>query len=112
MMLELFDAVASLVSGTSQTVQHTALLWQESSDDQSGIWLLAAGPAAGVALYGALYRYYRNTDKSHSFERETRISSQPITGTDAKVDEVRGTRRKRIDGDNSRNYRERVQRVE
>ena len=79
--------------------------------DDNGLWLLALGPAGASALYWALYRYYRNTDKSHAFERETEIVAQPVTGTNRQVDEVKGTRRTRINGDNVRAYRQRVQRV-
>ncbi len=79
--------------------------------DDSGLWLLAAGPASATALYWALYRYYRNTDKSHAFERETAVDADPVTGTDAKVSEVKGTRETRIAGDNVREYRTRVERV-
>lgn len=79
--------------------------------DDGGLWLLAAGPAGATALYWALYRYYRNTDKSHAFERETAIEAQPVTGSESKVDEVTGTRETRIKGDNVRAYRQRVQRV-
>lgn len=79
--------------------------------DDGGLWILAAGPAGAAALYWALYRYYRNTDKSHAFERETAIKAQPVTGSDAKVDEVTGTRETRINGDNVRKYRDRVKRV-
>ncbi|MFH7416955.1 hypothetical protein [Pseudomonas syringae group genomosp. 7] len=39
--------------------------------DDSGLWLLAAGPAGDNALYWSLYRYYRKNDKSLSFEQET-----------------------------------------
>ena len=80
------------------------------SDDGS-LWLLAAGPASGAALYWALYRYYRNTDKSHAFERETAIVAKPVTGTDQLVDKVEGTQRTRIDGDNVAAYRQRVERM-
>lgn len=83
-----------------------------SSDSDGTGFLLLSGPLAGGALYWALFRYYRNTDKSHRFEHETHIESQPVTGTDAKVDEVRGTRRKTIDGNNVSKHRERVQRVQ
>src|SRR5690606_17388660 len=38
--------------------------------DFDGLWILAAGPASAVGVYWAIYRYYRNTDKSHAFERE------------------------------------------
>jgi hypothetical protein len=81
--------------------------------DDGGLWLLAAGPAGATALYWALYRYYRNTDKSHGFERETKVEAKPVTGSesDRKVDEIKGTQRTRIEGDNVRAYRERVQRI-
>lgn len=80
-----------------------------SSDDS--LWLLALGPVGASALYWALYRYYRNTDKSHAFERETAVRAEPVTGGDTKVDEIKGTRETRIRGDNVRAYRARVQRV-
>jgi hypothetical protein len=82
------------------------------SDDGS-LWLLASGPAAGTALYWALYRYYRNTDKSHGFERETKVEAKPITGAenDRKVGEVTGTRQQSISGNNVGDYRKRVERI-
>jgi hypothetical protein len=82
--------------------------------DDGGLWLLLAGPAGGTALYWALYRYYRNTDKSHAFERETKIEAEPIRGAerDRKVDEIKGTRDSRIKGDNVREFRKRVARVD
>ena len=78
-----------------------------------GMWLLLLGPAGATGLYWALYRYYRNTDKSHDFEHETAVVAKPVTGSDQdqKVDEVKGTRETRINGDNVRQYRKRVQRV-
>ena len=79
--------------------------------DDGGLWLLALGPAGAAGLYWALYRYYRNTDKSHAFERETKVEAKPVTGSDGKVDEVIGTRETRIRGDNVGAYRQRVQRV-
>ena len=71
---------------------------------------LGRAAAGGGALYWSLFRYYRNTDKSHSFETETRVAAQPITGNDRKIDEVKGTRRTSVDGDNHANHRQRVQR--
>ncbi len=79
------------------------------SDD--GSWLLLLGPAGATAFYWAIYRYYRNTDKSHAFEHETDIVAQPVSGHDEKVDEIKGTRESRIDGENGRSYRARVQRI-
>ncbi len=81
--------------------------------DDSGIWLLLlAGPAAATGLYWGLYRYYRNTDKSHAFEHETAVSAKPITGSDQKVDQIEGTRETSISGNNVHDYRTRVQRVQ
>lgn len=82
-------------------------------DNDSIVALLAIGPSGAVATYWALYRYYRNTNKSHHFERETDVKAQPITGMEAdrKVDEVLGTRAKSISGNNVSDHRKRVQRV-
>ena len=79
--------------------------------DDNGIWLLALGPAGATALYWAIYRYYRNTDKSHAFERETKVDAKPVTGTDRKIGDVTGVRNSRIPGDNVKAYRDRVRRV-
>ena len=76
------------------------------------LWLLLfAGPAGAVGLYWGLYRYYRNTDKSHAFEHETTVVAQPVTGSDQKVDEIKGTQKTRIAGDNVREFRKRVTRL-
>lgn len=77
------------------------------SDDNS-LAMLLLGPASSVGLYWALYRYYRNTDKSHAFERETKVDARPVTGSDEKVGTNNGTRETRIKGDNVREYRKRV----
>jgi len=81
--------------------------------DDGGLWLLALGPAGATGLYWMLYRYYRNTDKTHAFERETDVQAQPVTGAedDRKVDEIKGTRETRIRGDNVHDYRSRVKRI-
>ena len=80
--------------------------------DDGGLWLLAMGPAGATGLYWFLYRYYRNTDKSHAFERETAVEAKPVTGSDAKVDQVKRTRETRIRGDNVHAYRTRVKRIQ
>jgi hypothetical protein len=79
--------------------------------DDNGLALLLLGPAGSVGLYWALYRYYRNTDKSQAYERETKVEAQPITGSDDKVDTNNGTQESRIRGDNLSEYRQRVQRI-
>lgn len=82
-------------------------------DNDSTLLLLAMGPASAAGLYWMLYRYYRNTDKSHAFERETAIAAQPVSGmqADVKVSEVRGTQATAISGNNVGDYRRRVKRV-
>jgi hypothetical protein len=80
--------------------------------DDNGLWLLlAVGPAAATGLYWSLYRQYRNTDKSHAFEHETTVTAKPVTGSDSRVGEVKGTQQSSISGDNVRAYRTRVQRI-
>ncbi|MBI2396635.1 MAG: hypothetical protein HYV17_02490 [Xanthomonadales bacterium] len=79
------------------------------SDDGS-LALLLLGPAGATGLYWMLYRHYRNTDKSHAFEHETAVEAKPVTGSDRKVDEVKGTRETSIRGNNVNAYRQRVQR--
>ena len=79
--------------------------------DDSSLAILLLGPAGATGLYWMLYRYYRNTDKSHGFERETKIVAQPVTGTDDQTGAVQGVRNSRIGGDNVHDYRERVARI-
>ena len=80
--------------------------------DDSSLGLLLLGPAGATALYWALYRYYRNTDKSHAFERETQVDAGPVTGSDRKVGDIKGTQQSSISGNNVHEYRKRVQRVQ
>ncbi len=79
--------------------------------DENELLLLLLGPAGSVGFYWAMYRYYRNTDKSHAFERETAVEVRPVSGSDQKVDAIRGTQKSSIDGNNVRDYRRRVRRV-
>jgi hypothetical protein len=79
-------------------------------DGDAILFLLALGPASAAGFYWLIYRHYRNTDKSHAYERETTVEVLALTGLegDRKVDAVRGTRSGRIDGDNVANHRQRV----
>jgi hypothetical protein len=79
--------------------------------DDSDLALLLLGPAGGIGLYWLLYRHYRNTDKSHAFERETKIDAKPVTGSDDKIGTNNGTTESSIRGDNVREYRTRVSRI-
>lgn len=82
--------------------------------DDSGLGLLLLGPAGAAGLYWMLYRYYRNTDKSHAFERETEVDAEPVTGAelDHKIGVNNGTQASQIRGNNVSDYRRRVQRVD
>ncbi|SIQ99755.1 hypothetical protein [Solilutibacter tolerans] len=80
-------------------------------DNDGGLLLLLLGPTGAAGLYWVLYRHYRNTDKSHAFEHETVVDAKPVTGSDQKIGEVKGTQESRIRGDNLRQYRQRVQRI-
>ncbi len=79
-------------------------------DGDAILFLLALGPASGVGFYWLIHRHYRNTDKSHAYEHETAVEVLALTGAenDHKVDEVRGTRSSRIQGDNLGQHRQRV----
>lgn len=81
------------------------------SDELGSLGLLLIGPGGGAALYWALYRYYRNTDKSHAFERETTVEAKPVTGSERKVGTNDGTSETAIRGNNVQAYRARVERM-
>jgi hypothetical protein len=76
-----------------------------------GFGCLRLGLQGAAGLYWAIYRYYRNTDKSHAFERETTVDAKPVTGSESKVDEVKGTQATRVPGDNVKAFRQRVKRI-
>jgi hypothetical protein len=88
----------------------SALTLAAAEDDGGTAWLLLAGPAGGAGVYFLAWRYYRNTHTSHGYERETRVEAKPVTGHDAKVSEITGTKKSGIDGDNRSDHRQRVQR--
>jgi len=99
MILDTIHALSQTVPGLVQ-----------ASHDDGLAWLLAAGPAGAAATYWGFYRYYRNTDKSHEYERDTIIEAQPVQGGEEKVDHIAKTRASGIDGDNSSKHRQRVRR--
>lgn len=95
---------------TIELIQVLNQVVSQASDD-SAFWLLVAGPAGAVGTYWLIWRYYRNADKSHEFERDTIIEAQPVRGGESKVDHISKTRDSDIDGDNSKAHRKRVQRI-
>jgi type VI protein secretion system component VasK len=103
--------IATLLSELGSAVS-AGTLAAADGDGGGATWLLALGPAGAGAAYFGVWRFYRNTHQSHSFERETLIEAQPATGDDAKVDEIKGTKKSGIKGDNRTNHRQRVQRFD
>lgn len=81
-----------------------------SSDGDGSWWLLLSGPVVGVTVYSGIWRHYRNTDKSHDYEQETRIVAQSVTGQDRKVGENKGTTNDTVQNMNSDSHRKRVSR--
>ncbi|AYF98232.1 hypothetical protein [Protaetiibacter intestinalis] len=80
-----------------------------ASDDGGGVgWLLALGPVGAASFYWGVWRAYRNTDKSHSYERETEVVVSNMTGDDVKVGTNNGTQERHIRGRNSDNPRQRL----
>lgn len=90
----------------------TTLATVLANDDGGGgaAWLLVLGPIAMLLAYLGLWSYYRNTHRSHAFERETRVEAQPITRHDAKRTSITGTKRARVERENRTDHRRRVQR--
>jgi hypothetical protein len=97
------------VTGVVEVVQLVGVV--VLAGDSAPVWILAAGPAGAAATYWALFRYYRNTDKSHAYERDTLIKAQEVRGGEEKIDHISRTRDSGIDGDNSSRHRQRVQRM-
>jgi hypothetical protein len=97
--------IALLLSNLSQSA-----IFAARNSDGGPLWLLALGPGGAAALYFGMWSYYRNTGKSHSFETDTRVEAKPVTGHEAKVNQVNGTRATRINGDNRSEHRKRVER--
>lgn len=79
-------------------------------DIETVLFLLALGPASAAGFYWLMHRHYRNTDKSHAYERETAVEVLALKGTesDRKIDVILGTSASRIEGDNVGQHRQRV----
>ncbi|QYJ04600.1 hypothetical protein KUV85_02665 [Nocardioides panacisoli] len=82
-----------------------------ASEDDSPWVLLLGGPIGGAATYWLIHRYYRNTDKSHAYERDTIIEADPVRGSEERTGHIAKTRKSGISGDNSGHHRRRVQRL-
>lgn len=98
------DAYLTLVTSGLDT----SVLASSGDDDGGAIMLLLLGPLAGVGFYTMVFLRYRNTDKRHMYEHETASEVRNPKAYDKKVDAVRGTDRRRIQGDNSKSPTKRL----
>ncbi|GAA1487780.1 hypothetical protein [Brachybacterium sacelli] len=88
------------------------MLLADSGDGAIGIaFPFIAGPAVFAAVYGGIYRYYRNTDKRHRFERETDVAVGNLRSQDRKVGSNNRQKSRTMSGDNSTDHLQRVRRI-
>lgn len=69
------------------------------------------GPLAAVFTYVMIYRFYRNTDKRHHFEVETKVEATDFRVIDRKVGTIRRTQNRYTRGRNHADHLMRVQRI-
>lgn len=92
-------AVATLLAGSGDS-------------DAIGLALpFVLGPAVFAAVYGGIYRYYRNTDKRHEFERETEVAVGNLRSADRRRGSNNRQRSRTMSGANQDSHLERVRRI-
>lgn len=90
----------------------TPLLLAQSGDGAIGLaFPFLAGPAVFAAVYGGIYRYYRNTDKRHHFERETEVSVGNLRQSDRRVGANNRQKSRSMAGRNDTDHLQRVRRI-
>ncbi len=70
-----------------------------SSDDGSGLALLLL--LAGPVFYGLMFLRYRNTDKRHRHESETKATMHDVRATDEYHRSLKGVSHRRMKGANN-----------
>ena len=70
-----------------------------------------AGPAVFALVYGGIYRYYRNTDKRHYFERETEVAVGNLRTSDRRRGSNNRQRNRTMSGANQDDHLQRVNRI-
>lgn len=70
-----------------------------------------AGPAVFAAVYFGIYRYYRNTDKRHYFEKETEVAVGNLRTGDRRLGSNNRQKSRTMRGANQDDHLERVQRI-
>lgn len=77
----------------------TQVFASSSDDDGAGEWAIAL-LLAGFIFYAVMYIRYRNTDKRHHHEEETRANKVNVEGDERKVGELKDLRNARMRGAN------------
>jgi hypothetical protein len=89
-----------------------AMLLADSGDGAAGIaFPFLAGPAVFAAVYIGIYRYYRNTDKRHEFEKKTDVAVGNLRSGDRRVGTNKRQKSRSMAGRNSTDHLERVRRI-
>lgn len=84
-----------------------------SSDSDGNILaLLLAGPAAGYFFYSHKLRRYRNFDKTHQFEAETKVQIADLESNTISMGIRKRLRNSKIIGRNDHNSRKRVEEIQ
>lgn len=105
-----------LLVGAGVAGDPTILADGGSSDSSSpsafGLIPFVAGPAVFFMVYLGIYRYYRNTDKSHDFEHETRVEPSDLRSYDDYAGENNRQRSREMADRNDGQTRQRVRRFD
>lgn len=78
---------------------------QASSDSDDGGKLGLLFLLAGFLFYGAMYLRYRNVDKRHRYETETKAEMRNLQHADAFAQSLRRLRNSRMNGANNTSVR-------
>lgn len=90
----------------------TMMLLADSDSGAIGIaFPFIAGPAVFAAVYGGIYRYYRNTDKRHEYEKETEVAVGNLRSGDRRVGSNNRQKSRSMSGRNSTEHLQRVRRI-
>ena len=103
-----------LLADATTAVDPAAVMILADSGDSGIAGLLfpfVAGPAVFAAVYGGIYRYYRNTDKRHYFEKETEVAVGNLRTGDRRRGSNNRQRSRTMSGANQDDHLERVRRI-
>lgn len=89
-----------------------AMLLADSGDGAAGIaFPFLLGPAVFLGTYIGIYRYYRNRDKRHEFEKKTDVAVGNLRTDDRRVGSNNRQKSRTMSGANSHDHLERVRRI-